>query len=1434
VHRLRWTGGPATLAAISAFWKRCHDHLAIAAAICHEGTPWHKERQWAEDNGFAVREFRVTGESLQAVIDRGIPFTLSTSYITSGHLQACVGYDLRAGTVLVRDPTERHCREMDLDALLERHPLDGPRGMILIPADRAAALDGLELPCEAAYNALHRLHQAIDSNNRAEIQNALAVLKETAPDGMIALDGEAAVARWKRDWAGNLAMIDRMLERAPDHQPLWYRKAGALGNLGLWRELRDHLEAIVAKKDADPVFLSELGELLMDDARYFDRATPFLRKAVRRRGQEPRVHESLARLYAKQRRHDDACRLRRAASCLAPDHEPYARACFDEYRALGRVREGLEFLTERTDAHGTKDSGPWLTLAEAQQSVHQNLTAAGTLRKALAARPDDGPLLLQAGAMMAGWGDPHRSDGLAWMERARGRVPDTQWLLEMASTRGYLGDADAAIAHWRELLALQPSNDAAWRNLARLLAERGGAEAAIGLLDEATSRFPLSIPLWSLKAEWLAETKRGPLEALDRALELDPTDTWLLRERALRRLDAHDSAGAVADAREAVAVNPWSPQSHGILGNVLAETGEREEAIACMRRALELDVDYTYAARRLVRLSGADGGAAPAVRFFGGLMRERVSQGQAVAVYQELAWPVIAPPPLLKELQDYCRDHPDLWQAWSARIEQALRMRLDGEALDAARVLTETFPLLPRGWLELARVHRAAGRHAEELEATARAIDLSPGWDEAARAHAATLELTGRAEEAAAVLRRACQLDPLNGPNYGNLADLLDRMELRAEGLQVLLEGLRLCPYYGWGWQTASRWCVKAGRTEDLRAALDTGRAANGHNHAWWRIESEAWSEAGDTAAALQAVRRGLEISPTDESLRDRLAYLLWETGEPAEALAACGPLAGETEAPRALLGRRAWLLIRSGQPLAGVAAMRDLIHRFPDYSWVASELATWHESREEWGELRELCLKWRRACPDEIRAAGYLGKAERALGNTDAAIQAFARASAIDPEYTFATRQLLDLQMETGRLDEAAETLERLERYASGAYVTGDGIELELKRGDGAAALRRAEALLDSEDADAALFHWIGGLFNKSPHAKAWYRLLREKVEQGSAVAPGGLTAFLATLPVGDLKRKAGKWIRRLPEGSEARIEAWKFVIHELGKDPAQNRATLCGFANNRVREFHHHPALWNALGETLVKLDAAKEAVAWYHGWRERPAGEVTAGTLLNLAAALDTHPGKDDHQWQAAGEVRAEAFRRFPDDSVAPAIRAGHAFHLAVDGRLDDARSVLAEFDEKSTWDYYQAIGSAARAVLAAASGDGEAAVTKLTAPGAHFRRFGDLGTARLRQRALSAVAKHIPEARGSERKLRALWLLAKPLKKSGSSSTATGGSWAKPNTVLVWIAITLYLMSIASRQCHRETDKTPPPAMEEIQDLIQKPKEKQPDPQSELGN
>ena len=91
VRQHHLTCAPATLTAISRYWQRSVHHLEVAEDICYDGTPWTSERQWADDQGFVTKEFRVTNDAVIDLIDRGLPFTLTTIEASSAHLQAVVG-----------------------------------------------------------------------------------------------------------------------------------------------------------------------------------------------------------------------------------------------------------------------------------------------------------------------------------------------------------------------------------------------------------------------------------------------------------------------------------------------------------------------------------------------------------------------------------------------------------------------------------------------------------------------------------------------------------------------------------------------------------------------------------------------------------------------------------------------------------------------------------------------------------------------------------------------------------------------------------------------------------------------------------------------------------------------------------------------------------------------------------------------------------------------------------------------------------------------------------------------------------------------------------------------------------------------------------------------------------------------------------------------
>jgi tetratricopeptide (TPR) repeat protein len=1361
----RMTCAPATLATLAAYWGKKYDHLEIADAICHEGTPWHKERLWAETHGFIAREFRLTPEILHALIDRGLPFTLTTQWTTGAHMQACIGYDDRTGVILLRDPTERHFGEMILKGLIEDHPIDGPRGMTLVPVEEAGRLDNLVLPDEAAYDATHHLLMALDGHDRWKVETALSTLRVVAPGSMLALQGEARVAAYLQDWSRELAATDALLARAKDHGPLLLRKSYLLACLGRRDEQRALLEKAVPK--GEPVFSSELGELLLQDARELPLAAHFLKRALRRQRSSARCHESLARCRDKQHRYADAVDLRRAAASLAPDFEGYSRAYFDTCRVIKRTAEGLEFLRERVKLHGRKDAGPWITLASCLDAIRNGREAVAVLEEARAARPDDGELLLEAGAMMAGWGGELRERGLAWIESARGKVSETQWLRKSAQAAGFTGDRKRAILRWRGLLAIQPRSVDAWRALIRLIAEEEGETAAMELLDKALAQHPDETGLWALAAEWRRGKPEAALPALGRMLELDPRDRWAWRERALRRLDVGRKDEALADVQEALALDPRDPLSLGILSTVQREFGRNDEARTALKEALQIDIDHTFAARELMELATDRAAALEALHFINAEMRRQVSNGEIVTVYQELAWRYVAPPVLLGELQEFCRERPDLWQTWSARIEQALRMGFDGEAMIAAKTLTESFSLLPRAWLDLAKVHHAAGRHAEEEQAIAMAVDLSPGWDEAARQHAEVLERLGRLPEAEAVLRRALLLEPMSGVNYGCLADFLRRTGRRDEGLALLIKAAEICPFYSWGWETQARW-AKAdgkGKEQEVAARLRAASLVHGHRRSWWTVASGTWDELGERDECIAAVRRGLELTPGDQTLRDMLAYQLCEQGKHDEAVAACAAVAGEVAPPRELEGRRAWVLMQAGRPVEAIAAMQALLEREPDYAWGSSELAGWLNRRGDWQKLRDLARTWSRHAPRSTLALGFLGKAERELACDIAAAEAYGRALALDPEYLFAGRQLADLQMQRGDFDQAAATIALLRHYVGGPDVTCDAIELMLKRGDLPGAFQEAETLLSEPRAGAEMFGWIGNMFRRGGREVAWGNWLGEQLRQRPVVAPGALVAFLQHLPAKKQWSDSVRWITREPLGSASRIQAWSWLIAHAAKNRRKDLLQTWSRKEHRA-ELHGNGTLWNTMGNALLEAELANDGAEWLGDWQRREQ-DLEGHTLVNLAALYEACTGDTDKLIQQAIEVRRAGLARFPASGNASALRAGLALGNAIQGKIPEAKEALEQYEESLVNNYYRHCGGLARAIVATAEGRDEEAAELARKGLALFVQYpDDVAMKRLRDKAERALVSHQPWAKGKVARLRKRWNLPVPGKKEAS--------------------------------------------------------------------
>ena len=1345
----RMTCAPATLASLAKFWNHDCDHLEIAKAICHDGTPWHKERAWAVSNGFIAREFRFTREILMALIDRGLPFTLTTTVVASSHLQACIGYDDREDVALLRDPTNRHYGEILIQGLIDEHPTQGPRCMVMLPTAEAHRLDDLTLPDEALYDAQHDLAVALDQHDRWLAQTAISTMRAIQPDHPLTLGGEARFAGYLGHFEKQLQLVRKLAASFPDHQPTRLYLLQSCQVAVDPTSARELLEQTVRIPACDPVFISEYGEMLLDDARHLPLAGHFLRRAMRHRWTEGPVVESLARYEVKHGRFAEAARLRRFAATLSPTRESYANAYFQCQQLIGRTAEALEFLRERTEQNDARSADPWLTLAQALDSIHRDQEACDVLREAITRLPDDGMLKLHAGRMMTGWGEENRQLGLDWIQQARGKVAETVWLRVRAQTAEFLGDRQLALKLWRDLIASQPQALDAHRSLAMLIAEEQGRPAAIEFTTAAAHANPRLPGFWILLAEWLGDEAPGAaLPALDTALTLDPDNVWTLRERATARFDANQREAALADAREAVTRAPRAPESHGVLTWLLHRNGDNAAALAAMREALRLRLDYTYGFQHLVNWSPDPAAARDALAFILNEMRRQVLTGDSPLEYQHVAAGILPPPILLDQLREITDQRPDMWQAWVARLTQCLAMDRQDEACQCRDHLTRFFPLLPRTWVEVANVARAAGNHEQEVTALRQAVDLSPTWDWAARRLGEVLERLGRHDEALTALERAIRHNPLAIVNHGYLADLLHHTGRTDEAFSRLLSALQTSPIYSWGWLTLVRWAGETPRRDQLITTLHATSERRSHQTAWWLIASDVWHALGNSENAIGAARSGLAIDPGHIQLRNQLAFVLGELERFDEALAVCDSGPDGQAPPPPLASRRAHILMRSGRSIAALETITSLLEREPDYAWGWQTLTEWRAARGEWQATLDAAVQWCRLNPDLAVAHGHLGLAAHKLGESSTAQRAFERAFRIDPGYSYAGRKLLAIQTEQREFAAARTTLSILQHYSPGPWIDCDALALTLR--EGGDPLPAATAMVKAAASHEPLLHASHLLVSHSrPLGKRWRRLVEKLITTGEAVSPAAVTAWVDLFP--DQILRTARRLRKFKIPEASRNAGWQHLLAAIKSSNPQQQQLLPYIIRKNRQRFKQDPELWNVTGELLLVTGKHRATVKWLGDWNQRTVG-VGPHTLVNLAAALDHTSGP-----AAASAVRAEGIRRFPvtDDNTLYLL-AGQASYCAANNRVGEAAELVVMIDDHRLSDHYIGLACIGRSIVAASTGDEpearehyQRAIAKLK-PWSNSRSV--VRHLRPGQRAL---AGHLPWTAGKRRRLIKEW-------------------------------------------------------------------------------
>ncbi len=1223
------TCGPATLTAIARFWGRGVEHLQVAEEICYDGTPHFAERNWAERNGWLAREFTVDWDSCVALIDRGIPFTLTTQTTGSGHLQAVIGYDAPRGTLLLRDPSQRDYNELLADTFFAERKAFGPRGMLMLPLEESARLEGVELPDAAQWDAYYAVIGALEVHHREQAREGLARMVQHWPDDRLTAQAERALAGYDGSEAGRLAATEKLLRMFPEDANLRLSKAASLEQLATRAEQQEWYSQ-TAEHSADVWVLVRYAHFLAEDGSRQAQAQALFQRALYAHPTLATAWQGLASLLWGEGRQEEATELYRVAACLDEFNEGHALAFFRASRWLRQGEVALEFLRQRAERLGNRNSGPVISLCQLLDELERVQEMFTLLERGLARLPEDPELLLYASDAYGRYGRLEEAE--ACLRRAESRCQRGRWVRAHAWHLQRSGaDHELALREVGEALEQEPLNLGLQRLYADLLQKRQGRAAALAHLADLVTRYPHHCGVAEMHYGWLSSESLVDKErALRHLLAINPAYPWARRELAVNLANQARGDEALEQAEAALGLEPRSSNGASTMAFVRLRRGERELAREYLRLALERSIDNDYAIETLVELATSREESLEALALVADQLRRQVTFGDGLLGYQRVAQPLLEAEVVLQTLQEALAQRPDLWQAWLA---VAIQQRACGQQEAASTLLNsaiERFPLLPRLYLELAQLHLAAKDFAACREVLEKSFAINLVWVPAIRTYLESLlEENAELAPGLALLKRALLREPENTALRVWQAYLLGRVERFVKQREALERALKEEPDNQWAWSQL-RELDERERTPEAAVTLARQLVElRAGDPAAWQALAEL-SQGDERGAAL---REALRLAPFGWAAGE--GYLKWlieqrrfeEVGEWLDGPPWQGNAPVEFELYRARAQRAA------GRNREAVGLLRQLLARAENFFEGWRQLADYHDEDGEAAPYVEAARQMVALRPQLAMAHGFLGHALVAAAQPTQAEASFERALELDANYPFAWFQLFDLRLDRQATIACEEML-----HAIAVHTTGPALYLRMVR-LGVAEDRFAVHLRDGLKRLAQSDEDVGEVWGRAEDSVMGARrehVLVQEVEQCLEQGSANSVAARAWL-----RRQAGELVpggllrafkRMLPKDRQGNLAvAMLGLLADRPADSAVLRSTCYLLRETMKRDMR----IWSHASYALSNHGEWYTLTSMLGDWRER--SDAPAWALDNLALGL-RELGRDEEAGEASRRALA----------------------------------------------------------------------------------------------------------------------------------------------------------------------------------------------------
>ena len=592
-------------------------------------------------------------------------------------------------------------------------------------------------------------------------------------------------------------------------------------------------------------------------------------------------------------------------------------------------------------------------------------------------------------------------------------------------------------------------NDRAWLELKNVLQiDEKHAESwyLLGRINERASELPKALTNYTRavdldanlvearihKARILIAAKRldAAQEDVDIALQQAPKNPDALVNRGMLRQQHGDRKSAEADARAALLLDRANVGAAVLLAAILEERNEISEAVAVLRKGIELNPDDLALKLLLVRVydnaKNNDGVIEMLKQLVKQWPKENAFPLQLANYYLKMA--------RAKDAEAVLRDAITVEPEDIERQKVLLRFLVQAKGIASGRAELEKLKERQPGLMELrfieAEMQRAAKENAGAEETYRQIIDTSTGKGAAAvrarNALAGMMISTERKEEAKALVKAVLDEAPGNA----------DALQLRAvlaladqdveQAIADLRRVLRDFPER----LHAQR---LLGQAHAVREEYDLAEEAflraielNPNDPVAYLQLSEVRVRIGDSQGALTVLDQLLEKIPDNAAAQLAIARIRFSTQDWA-ALAKTAERIRETRPDHPLGYYLAGSsLQRQGQHEEAIAAFEKALEIRPDaleplVALARSQMALSNPQAAE-QRVRQVLKR----SPNSLVAINLLGDIQVATGNAKGAIEAYEEAARFHPNSPRAYERLAELYFSAGDLPAARQVLER------------------------------------------------------------------------------------------------------------------------------------------------------------------------------------------------------------------------------------------------------------------------------------------------------------------------------------------------------------------------------------------------------------------------